>query len=195
MPWPSQVVTPVLPGFERLRRLGWECRRCPTAQAWGRRSCGPPRDRPHPPQDHRWPRRDSRCRWRGCARAWRNAVRYSASASSLKADKSFDFVQLAMRVVEIADGIRLDQHFGQGIGLGEEQPVIGLHRQLHGEIVPHRISRHDVEHGEAGDGRPDGRAPCDRPTRAPRSWPTTAKRSWPSARIRPSRSCAIARFE
>ena len=32
----------------------------------------------------------------------------------------------------------------------KKQPVIGLHRKLDGEIVPHRIGRHDVEHAEAG---------------------------------------------
>ena len=57
------------------------------------------------------------------------------------------------RVVEIAHRVLLDEHFGQRIGLGEEEPVIGLHRQLHGEIVPHRMRRHDVEHGQAADGR------------------------------------------
>ncbi len=52
-------------------------------------------------------------------------------------------------VVEKAHRVLLDQHFRQRVRLGKEEPMVGLHRQLHREIVPHRIGRHDVKNGEA----------------------------------------------
>ena len=55
-------------------------------------------------------------------------------------------------VVKIAHRVRLDQHLGQRVRLGQHQPVIGLHRQPDREVVPHRVRRHDIEHGEASDG-------------------------------------------